>query len=561
MTMTDFRHIRLHPQTTLLIQRIAVYFAVIRYLAEIGRLKAIIDSNNTFAYQYDSAGRRIKLSYPNGTTANYAYDSSGRLTSLVHKTSDGSIISSFSYALDKVGNRLTKVEPETKYSYGYDNIYQLLQAVPTKLKDKEKEKREKTSEEKNKAETYVYDPVGNRLTGPQVKDMYAYNNGNQLTDDSKHHYEYDRNGNLVKKTELNDDGKTAVTTYVYDYENRLIKVVKQDEDEVKTITFKYDPLGRRIEKRIEEGEHGKSEDTKTYTYVYDNQAIILEYLTKTDDGKPETGKTRYIHGPGIDEPLAIERKDKIYYYHADGLGSIVALTDKKQKVVASYEYDSFGNLKRHGDEIKNTLTYTGREWDEETGLYYYRARYYDAKVGRFISEDPVGMAGGINFYSYVNSNVINRIDPSGLDANTWTYGEIREWAIMSLSDFSSPAGLADARVSIAAVCSRGNSCNSVDGSTAIAPGDRAAWNNIVNATGGADLSGGGTLMCVGTQNCWFVHRCYKCCGGTKKLVNRDTNLQPCGTAVVSSTRGGTLYFYDDPLKGWCTPKDYSSGCK
>ena len=64
--------------------------------------------------------------------------------------------------------------------------------------------------------------------------------------------------------------------------------------------WKYAPLGRRIEKRIEEGEHGKSEDTKTYTYVYDNQAIILEYLTKTDNGKPKTEKTRYIHGPGIE---------------------------------------------------------------------------------------------------------------------------------------------------------------------------------------------------------------------------------------------------------------------
>ncbi|MDA8077793.1 MAG: hypothetical protein M0Z79_02530 [Nitrospiraceae bacterium] len=436
--MTDFRHIRLHPQTTLLIQRIAVYFAVIRYLAEIGRLKAIIDSNNTFAYQYDSAGRRIKLSYPNGTTANYAYDSSGRLTSLVHKTSDGSIISSFSYALDKVGNRLTKVEPETKYSYGYDNIYQLLQAVPTKLKDKEKEKREKTSEEKNKAETYVYDPVGNRLTGPQVKDMYAYNNDNQLTDDSKHHYEYDRNGNLVKKTEMDEDGKTAVTTYAYDYENRLIKVVKQNEDEVKTITFKYDPLGRRIEKKVEEGEHGKSEDTKTYTYVYDNQAIILEYLTKTDDGKPKTEKTRYIQGLGVDEHLAVINGKDVYYYHADGLGSVIALTDGNGKTVQTYQYDSFGNLKDQNERVKQPYTFTGREWDKETGLYYYRARYYDATVGRFLSFDPIlhptngpptscgrtaltlsfGKALAtplsINPFIYTLNNPVNLTDPSGL---------------------------------------------------------------------------------------------------------------------------------------------------
>ena len=140
--------------------------------------------------------------------------------------------------------------------------------------------------------------------------------------------------------------------------------------------------------------------------------MILEYLTKTD-GKTET--TRYTHGPGIDEPLAIERKGETYYYHADGLGSVVALTDSKQKVVESYTYDSFGELKRKGDKVKNTYAFTGREWDKEIKLYYYRTRYYDAHLGRFISKDPIGFVGGdVNLYNYVGGNAVNKIDPFGL---------------------------------------------------------------------------------------------------------------------------------------------------
>lgn len=123
--------------------------------------------------------------------------------------------------------------------------------------------------------------------------------------------------------------------------------------------------------------------------MYDNEDIILEFLTKTEDGKIKTENSRYVHGPGIDEPLAIERKGETFFYHADGLGSVTALTDRRQRVVESYDYDSFGALKHHGHKVKQPYTFTGREWDKEIGLYYYRARYYDPKVGRFISFDPI----------------------------------------------------------------------------------------------------------------------------------------------------------------------------
>jgi hypothetical protein len=142
------------------------------------------------------------------------------------------------------------------------------------------------------------------------------------------------------------------------------------------------------------------------------------------------------------------------------------------------------------------------------------------------------------------------------NANQCTYGEIRSWAITSQTDFAPPAGLADAKASIGVVCRR-NPCHCVDGSTAAAPADQAAWRNIVNANGGADRTGGGNFMCVGHQNCWFVHSCYSCVNGRRTRVARPNNLATSGTCAVG---GNTLYFYNDALRGWCTRADYRTGC-
>ncbi len=141
--------------------------------------------------------------------------------------------------------------------------------------------------------------------------------------------------------------------------------------------------------------------------MYGNEDIILEYNT----GNQITA--RYTHGPGIDEPLAVQQYTGTYYYHADGLGSIGAMTDTTGAVVQTYIYDDFGIIKQQTGPITQPYTYTAREYDTETGLYYYRARYYDPVAGRFITRDPIGFEGGINQYAYVGNNPVNWGDPSG----------------------------------------------------------------------------------------------------------------------------------------------------
>jgi RHS repeat-associated protein len=137
---------------------------------------------------------------------------------------------------------------------------------------------------------------------------------------------------------------------------------------------------------------------------------VLETFTPTS-GIPE--KTFFIHGPGIDEPLALVRGGQYYTYHADGLGSITAIVDTTRNVVERYSYDTYGKPTQQTG-FRNSFTYTGREWDKETGLYYYRARYYDPMDGRFIGKDPISYMGGINVFAYVQNNPINWIDPFGL---------------------------------------------------------------------------------------------------------------------------------------------------
>ena len=303
----------------------------------------------------------------------------GLLLGVLHN--GGSLPGSASYTYGAAGNRLTKTavqeaspNPVSVLSqYSYDPIYELTQAVVNG----------------SVAEGYSYDAVGNRLTsaGPT---SYNYNTSNELTSTSAATYAYDNNGNSTSKTD-----STGTTSYTWDYENRLATVTLPGEGG--TVYFNYDPFGRRIRKV-----YGGA--TTIYAYDGDN---VLEELASSG-----SVVARYTQGAGIDEPLAMYRGLATSYFHADGLGSITSLTDGSGQLAASYVYDSFGKLTASTGIVTNPFQYTGRESDSETGLYYYRARYYDQNVGRLLSEDPIRAAWSA--YDYVDNNPTNYIDSSGI---------------------------------------------------------------------------------------------------------------------------------------------------
>ena len=123
--------------------------------------------------------------------------------------------------------------------------------------------------------------------------------------------------------------------------------------------------------------------------------------------------TDYLHCIGIDEPVMMDRAGAKYYYFRDGLGSIREMTDSGGTAQNSYSYGAWGEVRNQSGVVPNTYGYTGREFSED-GLYFYRARYLDSSLGRFLSEDPVGLRGDKNFYNYVRNNPHNYIDPHGL---------------------------------------------------------------------------------------------------------------------------------------------------
>jgi len=166
----------------------------------------------------------------------------------------------------------------------------------------------------------------------------------------------------------------------------------------KGVTFKYDLFGRRIY---------KSSSSGTSVYAYDGDNLI--------EGTNSSGAVvaRYTQTQNIDEPLAMLRSAATSYYQADGLGSITSLSNAAGALAQTYTFDSFRKQTASSGSLTNPFQYTARESDTETGLYYYRARFYDPAAGRFKGEDPTMFNGGLNFYAYVRNDPANLFDPRG----------------------------------------------------------------------------------------------------------------------------------------------------
>ena len=296
------------------------------------------------------------------------------------KEVSASTIDGASYTVDSAGNRTAKTDQRLALTtnYGYDPIYQLLSAT----------------QGGSTTESYTYDPVGNRLSSLGVA-SYSNNTSNELTATSNASYTYDLNGNALTKAVGSN-----TTTYAWDYENRLASVILPGTGG--TVGFKYDPFGRRIY---------KSSSTATSVYAYDGDNLIEE------TNASGAVVARYSQGLNIDEPLAMLRSSATSFYHADGLGTVTSLSNGSGALAQTYTFDSFGKQTAASGSLTNPFQYTGRESDPETGLYYYRARYYDPQTGRLLSEDPLEFEGdGPNFYKYVLNDPTDLGDPFGLNA-------------------------------------------------------------------------------------------------------------------------------------------------
>jgi RHS repeat-associated protein len=345
----------------------------------LNRLTSLTSPVGATMLAYDALSRRTSLTLPNGTQTSYSYDVVSQVQSILHKiTASNTPINNAGYLYNNVGNRTSLTDRRGNQTFGYDNLDRLTSAThplpPT-------------------SQTFAYDAVGNRISNGSLS-----NAGNQLTEDAQFTYEYEANGNQTKKTSKTTNN---FTVYSYDAENRLTQVQEftaGNPTPVTTSSYRYDGLGRRIEK-IGNGQ--------TRRYVHDKEDILLEY-----DGA-NTLQARYTHGPGIDEPIAMTRGTSTYFYHADVLGSVSELTDNSAVVVKSYAYDSYGNILESPGTLDQPYTYTAREFDSESSLYNYRARAYDPRIGRFLQKDPIRFISAVNPYRFVHNNPLNLVDPNG----------------------------------------------------------------------------------------------------------------------------------------------------
>ncbi len=346
------------------------------------RLTAVqYPGGKSIGYQYDENGNRTRLTYPDASFVTYQYDELKRMTDVFQ---DGTS-SLAHYDYDPLSRR-------TDLTYGNGNTTTYSYRIDNDLE---------TMAFQHNAGTvnigYTTNNIGVR-TQHSVDDYrfvyrfdtahqksYSINALNQYTSVGGESFSYDANGNLTS------DG---MNTYTFDTENHLISATTPEH----SVTYTYDPMGRRVEKDV---------DGQVIQYVHDGNHVILEY------DKFGIEIRRYIYGPRVDEPICMITQSGTFHYQSDGLGSVIALSDDSGNFVEIYAYSIYGEP--NGDSyLGNPYLFTGRAYDSETGLYYYRARFYDPSIGRFISEDPAGFGGGdINLYIYAGNNPVMFVDPTG----------------------------------------------------------------------------------------------------------------------------------------------------
>lgn len=318
--------------------------------------------------------------------SDYTFDLAGRLTNLTHSR-DSVVIADYRWDYDAANRIIRFTSPDGTSDYNYDDRNQITGSDHSYQDN----------------EAYSYDDNGNRTNVG-----YETGDNNRLLSDGTYTYTYDGEGNRITRTEI---ATGEVTEYIWDYRNRLTGVVTKDSvgNVIQDVEYGYDVYDRRVEKTVDpDGDGPESEQTERF--VYDGDHITLVF----DENGEQTH--RYLHGPQIDQVLAEEiANGEVRWALADNQGTIRDVIDSDGNVLNHITYDSFGQITSETNpDIDFRFSYTGREFDEETGQNYYRARYYDASVGQFISEDTIGFsAGDANLYRYVFNSPLIFIDPSG----------------------------------------------------------------------------------------------------------------------------------------------------
>ena len=394
----------------------------------LGRRSRIFnDDGLEVRYGYDALNRIRHIRYGNGVETAYTYDGDGNIRTLETRAGEN-VLLSFAYRYDGNGNRTAKTGMQAALggitagnnaldiSYNYDVRGQLLE------------------ERRNGASVcYAYDKAGNRIrkTDAQGETRYLYNEKNQLVEEEspadRKQFSYDRQGGIIEE-------KNAAGIRLFSYNSRH----QQTRVETETGSVqenRYDAEGLRFE-LLENG--------RRTSFVYHDGELLQE------EGREEQG-TSYHLGAGME---AFRRGQELSYYHRDEQLSTALVTDGHRNVQNSYQYDAFGMSLGTTEKLNNRIRYTGQQYDDVTGQYYLRARYYNPVAGRFMQED-VYQGDGLNLYAYCGNNPVVYYDPSGYytalgnlftDSVIETKGNSTDLKIAILKMITGDADISDATV-------------------------------------------------------------------------------------------------------------------
>ncbi|OYW06853.1 MAG: hypothetical protein B7Z61_00940 [Acidobacteria bacterium 37-71-11] len=366
---------------------------------KLGRCLSRTDPSGAIvAFTYSAAGRLKTMTYPGGNVVTYAYDAAGRLATVTdwrgnqtafqydganrvaQATLPNGTVTRYTY--DAAGRTVARVHQTSGGTVlaGYTCVYDTAGHVTSVQRTEPA-----TPALLDSTAAYAYDPINRVLTA--------------TVDGAATSYAFDLRGNLTSKV-----SGAATTTYAYDSLNRLATV----SDGTNTTTYAYDGAGSRVAKTF---------NGSTTRYVREGGTI---YCTLDGAGGVQSYN---IYGGSL--LYTLDPSGAVTVYHGDERGSVVAITDAAGGVVQSYSYDAYGKVLSAAGGLANPFQYVGAYGvlADEDGLYHMRARYYDPDARRFVTEDPLGLAAGLNLYAYAGGDPVNRIDPGGQDWELLPYIE------------------------------------------------------------------------------------------------------------------------------------------
>ncbi len=350
------------------------------------------------SYHYDGAGRLLNRILSNGAQTDYRYDADNRLIGLKNQSANGTVVEDLSYQHDNVGNitQISNAVNSRTVLYTYDALSRLTGVDSTVNREDR---------------AYTYDKVGNRRIEAKNGTTYVY--CYHPTDCTQ-----PPQGNRLYSIHTGIFFGPLYRQFTYDDAGRITQ--KQDGSGNTLYSLAYNGKGR-VTAAVKTGFTFMGYDANDYRVRKNNRLYHLEgkNLDATYDSAGAL-QNKYLRGVVVDEIVngytyhSTDPNDWTNYtFHHDHINSITALTGHTGTVEETTNYDAFGSPGLTLPGTGNDLLFTGRQYDQATGLYYYRARFYDPEIGRFTSEDPLGFKAGVNFYAYVNNNPINRNDPSG----------------------------------------------------------------------------------------------------------------------------------------------------